>query len=128
MRNERQENSKPGHITCGDVFEDLGLSPAELAEAKVKADIWRELVAHIKPLASTQKELALRLGMHQPEVSNLLRGKLSKFSPGALMHYAVKLGLRVEVRITAPDAKKGTVKALKPTVRPQRSNQPVAAA
>jgi predicted XRE-type DNA-binding protein len=94
--------NKPSHVTKGSVFDDLGLSRAEATEAKVKAELWRELVGHIKPLKLTQKELALRLDVHQPEVSHLLNGKLSKFSVGALIAYAVKLDLGVKVSITAP--------------------------
>ncbi len=93
--------SKPTHVTRGDVFDDLGLSKAEAVEAKVKADLWRDLIAHIRPLGFTQKELADRLGVHQPEVSHLLNGKLSKFSAGTLIQYAVKLDLEVQVKLTA---------------------------
>jgi predicted XRE-type DNA-binding protein len=96
------------------VFDDLGLSRTEATEAKVKAELWRELVGHIKPLKLTQKELALRLDVHQPDVSHLLNGKLSKFSVGALIAYAVKLDLGVKVSITAPArAKSGVVKSVR---------------
>ncbi len=102
--------NKPGHVTKGDVLHDLGFSQAELVELKVKADLWRDLIACITPLALTQKELAQRLGVHQPEVSHLLAGKLSKFSVGSLIQYAVKMGLGVQVKITdgkrAPDVVK----------------------
>jgi predicted XRE-type DNA-binding protein len=92
--------SKPGHVTKGDVLNDLGLSRGELIELKVKTELWRDLVACITPLGLTQKELAQRLGVHQPEVSHLLSGKLSKFSVGTLIQYAVTMGLGVQVRVT----------------------------
>ena len=104
--------NKPTHVTKGSVLDDLGLSRAELTELKVKGDLWRDLVAHIKSLALTQKELAQRLGVHQPEVSNLLSGKLSKFSPGTLIQYAVKMNLNVQVTLTAPKVSKGIVKTI----------------
>ena len=112
MKNASSAANKPHHITKGDVFDDIGLTRAEAVEAKVKADLWRELVAHISPLLLTQKELAKRLGVHQPEVSHLLNGKLSKFSAGTLIQYAVKLDLGVQVKLTAPKPKKGTAKAI----------------
>ncbi|HWZ51721.1 MAG TPA: helix-turn-helix transcriptional regulator [Granulicella sp.] len=112
MKNASSAANKPAHITKGDVFDDIGLTRAEALEAKVKADLWRDLLAHITPLPLTQKELAKRLGVHQPEVSNLLNGKLSKFSAGTLIQYAVKLDLGVQVKLTAPKPKKGTVKVI----------------
>jgi hypothetical protein len=36
-------NNKPGHITTGDIFDDLGFSAAETLEMKVKAEIWHTL-------------------------------------------------------------------------------------
>jgi predicted XRE-type DNA-binding protein len=98
MKNARA--SKPGHVTKGDVLNDLGLSRGELVELKVKTELWRDLVACITPLGLTQRELAQRLGVHQPEVSHLLTGKLSKFSVGTLIQYAVTMGLGVEMKIT----------------------------
>jgi predicted XRE-type DNA-binding protein len=102
--------SKPGHVTKGDVLDDLGLSRGELVELKVKTDLWRDLVAHIQPLSLTQKELAQRLGVHQPEVSHLLAGKLSKFSVGTLIQFAVKMDLGVQVKVTGSKSKVGLVK------------------
>ncbi|MGO4209958.1 helix-turn-helix domain-containing protein [Terriglobus sp. 2YAB30_2] len=94
--------NKPTHVTRGDIFDDLGLSPQEAAEAKVKADLWRDLIAQIEKQKLTQKNLIQLLGVHQPEVSNLLNGKLSKFAFGTLIRYAVNLNLNVSVRLTAP--------------------------
>lgn len=98
-RSSKLEN-RPTHVTKGNVFEDLGLTRAEIAEAKIKSDLWRDLLAHITPLGLTQKELAQRLGVHQPDVSNLLNGKLSRIGVGALIHYAVKLGLGFQGKFT----------------------------
>jgi hypothetical protein len=56
-----------------------------------------------------QSSLVNILKIHQPDVSNLLRGKLSKFSTAKLISFAVKLDLGVQVRLTEPKAKKGIV-------------------
>jgi hypothetical protein len=42
------------------------------------------------------------LGIHQPDVSNLLNGRVSKFSVGKLIQFAGKLNLVVQVKITKP--------------------------
>ena len=94
---------KPGHITTGDILEDLGFSAKEALEAKVKADLWRDLMVHIERRGLDQACLKKTLKIHQPDVSNLLRGKLSKFSTGKLIQFAVRLNLdvRVELKETA---------------------------
>ena len=128
MKSAISETSQTYHVTKGDIFDDLGLSHAEALEAKVKADLWRDLIAHITPLALTQKELARRLAVHQPEVSHLLNGKLSKFSAGTLIQYAVKLDLQVQVKLTAPKPKKASTKViskLQAKERKQRSRTAV---
>jgi predicted XRE-type DNA-binding protein len=98
--------NKVGHITKGDIFDDLGLSQEEAIEAKVKADVWRDLVAHIERQAFDQVHLKKVLKIHQPDVSNLLRGKLSKFSTGKLIQFAVRLKLDVRVQLKDPGTQK----------------------
>lgn len=92
--------NKPAHITKGDIFDDLGLSPKEALEAKVKSDLWRDLLAHIEKRALSQATLAHTLKIHQPDVSNLLRGKLSKFSTAKLIQFAIRLDLGIRVKLT----------------------------
>jgi predicted XRE-type DNA-binding protein len=106
MPSAKQIN-KPGHITKGDIFDDLGLSPREALEAKVKADLWRDLLAHIEKRGMDQATLAQSLKVHQPDISNLLRGKLSKFSTAKLITFAVRLNLGVHVKLTEPKKHKG---------------------
>jgi predicted XRE-type DNA-binding protein len=97
-----------------------------LIEANVKSDLWRDLVAHIAPLQLTQKELAKRLGVHQPEVSNLLNGKLSKFSVGSLIHYGARLDLGFEGKFTTPQ--RGSVRTLHAKAKHTRSKSEALAA
>ena len=98
--------NKPSHITRGDIFDDLGLSPQEELDAKIKADLWRDLLTHIERRGMDQSSLAQTLRIHQPDVSNLLRGKLSKFSTAKLISFAVRLDLGVQVKLTASKPRK----------------------
>ena len=82
------------------LFEEIGFSPAEAAALKLKADLNTKIV---KAAARyTQQELQNKLGTSQPRVSDLLRGKMSKFSLDTLVLYAELLGLRTEIRTTQP--------------------------
>ena len=56
--------------------------------------------------AFDQAYLKTALKIHQPDVSNLLRGKISKFSTGKLIQFAVRLSLDVHVQLKEPKAQK----------------------
>jgi predicted XRE-type DNA-binding protein len=105
----KSANNKPGHITRGDIFDDLGFSPAETLEMKIKAEIWQALIQHIEQEGFTQAYLVTTLKAHQPDVSNLLRGKISRISITRLIQFAGQLNLDARVKVTPP---KGTGKTL----------------
>ena len=109
------------HLTKGNVLDDLGFTPAEALELKVKSEIYYELLEYIKERAFTQQELGTILGIHQPDVSFLLNGRVSKFSVGKLIKFAGKLNLGTEVKITRPEASKSAAPA------PAKSQQRVSA-
>jgi phage-related protein/predicted XRE-type DNA-binding protein len=113
MPSSKNEN-KP-HVTKGDIFDDLGLSPKEALHAKIKHEIWRDLVEYIERRDFSQAELAKVLKIHQPDVSNLLRGKISKFSTDKLFCYAGRLNLGVHVKLKEPKVSKGIVSSASAT-------------
>jgi predicted XRE-type DNA-binding protein len=78
------------------VFENLGFSPEEAAALKLKADLHTKIVK--RAARYSQKQLQAILDEPQPRVSDLLRGKMSKFSLEMLVIYAEKLGLRTEIK------------------------------
>ena len=96
------QSSSPGHITKGDIFDDLGFSPAETLEAKIKADILHALIKEIDLRGLTQAQLATALKAHQPDVSNLLKGKISKFSITRLIQFAGRLNLDARLEVGTP--------------------------
>ena len=81
--------------SCGNVFEDLGLPNA--GERKVKADIALKISTMITRQGFTQKQAAKVLGVDQPRVSDLMRGKLSGFTVDRLLGYINTLGSDVEI-------------------------------
>jgi predicted XRE-type DNA-binding protein len=101
MKSKQNEGGRP-HLTRGSVFDDLGFSSSEALESKVKAEIYGELLYYIEERKFSQQELGRLLGVLQPEVSNLLTGKVSKFSMGKLIKFAGKLNLGAQVKLTRP--------------------------
>ena len=101
MKSANQSN-KPGHVTKVDLFDDLGFSPAETLEMKIKAEIWQALLQHIEEQGFKQAYLVTTLKAHQPDVSNLLRGKLARISITKLIQFAGRLNLEARVKLTSP--------------------------
>ena len=56
------------------------------------------LEQHIKAHGWTQKEAAKRIGVTQPRVSDLMRGKINLFSIDAVVGMLAVVGVRLEVR------------------------------
>lgn len=78
------------------LFEDLGFSPEEAAALKLKTDLHTKVVR--AAARYSQRQVQTILDESQPRVSDLLRGKMSKFSLETLVIYAEKLGLRTEIK------------------------------
>jgi len=118
------KTSKPGHITRGDILEDLGFSPQETIEAKVKSDLWRDLLVHIERRGFDQAYLQKTLKVYQPDVSNLLRGKISKFSTGKLIQFAVRLNLDVRVQLREAKTQKRISRLVSDAKTGKRNREP----
>jgi predicted XRE-type DNA-binding protein len=86
----------------GNVFADLQLENAD--ELLVKAELVRQISELITVRSLTQTEAAELLGIDQPKVSALLRGKLSGFSTERLFRFLNALGSDVEIRVTVHSA------------------------
>ncbi len=76
---------------------------AELAEnMKLRSGLMMALEQHIARAGWSQLEAAGRLGVTQPRISDLVRGKIHLFSLDMLVNMAASAGLHVEMRITEP--------------------------
>ncbi|MBR8832657.1 MAG: XRE family transcriptional regulator [Stigonema ocellatum SAG 48.90 = DSM 106950] len=84
-------------VSSGNVFADLGLSNPE--ERLLKAELVRKISEIITNLNLTQVQVAEIIGIDQPKVSLLIRGRLSGFSTDRLISYLNKLGSDVEITV-----------------------------
>ena len=82
----------------GNVFADLGLPEAE--DRLLKAQLALKIQQLIEQKGMTRAEIAPLLGLDQPKVSNLMRGRLAGFSVERLFGLLNRLGHNVEVRVS----------------------------
>jgi predicted XRE-type DNA-binding protein len=82
-------------ISSGNVFEDLELPNSD--ELMAKAELTAQISSIIQHRHLTQAAAAEVLGISQPRVSDLLRGRLDKFSLVMLLQFLVKLDRDVEI-------------------------------
>lgn len=81
----------------GNVFEDLGLSDA--GERLAKAELARVIRHIVKEKGWTQRRAADVLGIAPPDVSDLMRGKLARFSQERLERFLNALDMDVHIRV-----------------------------
>ncbi|MCI0379188.1 MAG: helix-turn-helix domain-containing protein [Gemmataceae bacterium] len=94
--------------SSGNVFADLGFPNAE--ELLAKAELVQRISNQIDERKLTQAQAAAVLGIDQPKVSALLRGKLDGFSTDRLFRFLNALGNEIEVVIRPFARKTGTPK------------------
>jgi len=82
-------------IGSGNVFADLDLPNSD--ELLMKAELIRQISHIITQRKLTQAQAAEVLGIDQPKVSALLRGKLTGFSTERLFRFLNALGCDVEI-------------------------------
>jgi len=85
-----------------DAIED---DPAERERLKMRTALLIALRGKIESWKITQGEAAKRLGITQPRLNDLLKGRFNKFSLGALFDLATRAGLKVKVSIDDTRAK-----------------------
>ncbi len=84
------------------VWDALENSPIEAAHMKARAELMIAIRDVVEGWRLTQGQAAKRLGVTQPRLNDLLRGRIDKFSVDALMILATGAGLSVEWKIDRP--------------------------
>ena len=84
-----------------DAIED---SPAAAVNMKARADLVIAIREVVESWKVTQAKAAKRLGVNQPRMNDLVRGRIDKFSLDALMKLASRAGLAVRFEVVRPAA------------------------
>ena len=85
--------------SSGNVFRDLGFSPDEAEYLKIRAELMVNLQKVIMARGLKQAEAAELLGVTQPRVSDLMRGRIDLFSIDTLIDMLARLGVRAKLTI-----------------------------
>jgi len=83
------------------VFRDLGFDIDESENLRIRSDLMIELSELIHNKGWTQAKAAQLMGVSQPRISDLVRGKIDRFSIDSLIAMLGSAGVRVRITTTA---------------------------
>ncbi len=81
------------------VFRDLGFTGEEAENLRIHAELMIQIRRVIAARKLTQAAAAKLLGVTQPRVSDLVRGKIDLFRIDALVNMLVRAGVRVRLTV-----------------------------
>ena len=87
---------KRNYASAWDAIAD---TPQEAENLRVRSELMDKITALVEEKGWTQVEAARHCDVTQPRISDLLRGRISRFSLDALVNIATALGCRVHVEL-----------------------------
>jgi predicted XRE-type DNA-binding protein len=81
------------------VWDAIEPSRPAAANMKARAEMMIAIRESVEAWDTTQAAAAKRLGLTQPRMNDLLRGRINKFSLDALINLATRAGLSVRVEV-----------------------------
>ncbi|MGH8686893.1 MAG: helix-turn-helix domain-containing protein [Burkholderiales bacterium] len=81
----------------GNVFLDMGFGKAEAENLRLRAELMRQIDGYYRASGLTQAAAAKALGLTQPRLNALLKGRLRQFSLDALVNIASYAGMDVRL-------------------------------
>lgn len=90
--------------STGNVFRDIGFRNEEAEHLLVRADLMIQIQKLIASRRLKQRNAAKILGVTQPRVSDLLRGRIDLFSTDALIDMLARLGATVRLTVKVRQA------------------------
>lgn len=87
--------------SSGNIFLDLGFPGHEASVLLLRAQLAEALRAWMERESLTQAQAAKRVGIAQPRISDIVRGKVELLSLDYLVGLCAKAGLDVDLRLAA---------------------------
>ena len=83
------------------VFVDCGFPPAEAENLRIRAKLLMALTAYVRDRKLTQVRAAKVMGVSQPRISDLMRGRIGSFTIDTLVKMVSAAGLKIDLDVTA---------------------------
>lgn len=83
------------------VWDALEDTPQEAENMKIRSQLMIAISERVESFSGTQSEKAEKLGITQPRLNDLLKGRINKFKIDALIEIANKAGLHVTISTEA---------------------------
>jgi len=91
--------------SSGNVFSDLGFPSEEAEYLKIRSSLMIHLRKTIEAKGMKQAEAARLLGVTQPRVSDLYKGKIHLFSIDTLVDMLGRAGVHIKLVVASPKRK-----------------------
>ena len=82
------------------VFDALEDDPAIAENLKIRAQLMNALTRYIEKQGLTQGEAAELFEVNQPRISDLVRGKIERFTIDMLVNMLARAGKRLNVKVS----------------------------
>jgi predicted XRE-type DNA-binding protein len=80
-----------------DVWKGVADTPAEAANLRLRSQLMMALTEYVERQTITQEEAGKRFGVPRSRVSELVNGKISKFSIDRLVNMASRVNLETQI-------------------------------
>lgn len=87
--------------TYNSVWDAISDSPEEAENMKLRSVVMMAIEKYANAQNETQTIIAKQLGLTQPRLNDLLKGKIDKFSLDKLVNIATKAGLSIDLTVKA---------------------------
>lgn len=97
-----QIDTNISHVTKSgtNIFEELGFDEGEAEKLKIKAELMCKLTEWIQENELKQEEASKLLHVTRPRISDVMRGKSSKFTIDALIDMLERAGKHITVHVS----------------------------
>lgn len=93
------DDEKAVTAAYGSVWDALADTPAEAENLKVRSTLMSAIKDKIDEFGWSQSVAARNMGITQPRVSDLVNGKLSRFSVDTLINLGATVGVHITVNL-----------------------------
>lgn len=83
----------------GNIFLDLGFPQGEAQNLALRSDLMIRIEKLVKETGLTQQQAAKVLGITQPRLNALLKGRIEDFSLDALVNMLAHAGMQVKMTV-----------------------------